>query len=175
MDCPKCNVAFETTIYEGVEIDQCKKCGATWLDDGEVGKIVDIEEETFSPELIRETLTHAFEGIPQEEKDSSVSCPKCHSNMFPVNYSYSSGIIVNRCPNHHGIWLDRGELEKLQIYNEDQVNELEEKRKEWINLAKSVADGNRNLKGEEYRPKMSPIDYIISKIINKISKLLGLR
>ena len=172
MDCQNCNVALKTIIYEGVEIDQCKKCGGTWLDEGEIAKIVDIEEETFTPKQIQETLTHAFEGVSQEEQDSKVSCPKCESNMFPVNYSYSSGIIVDRCPNQHGIWLDRSELEKLQIYKEDQIKELEEKKEEWVDMVKSVADSHQKIEDQVHRHRMPPVDYVISKILNIVSKLI---
>jgi Zn-finger nucleic acid-binding protein len=172
MDCPKCKAAFKTIIYEGVEIDQCQKCGGTWLDDGEIAKIVDIEEETFSPELIRETLTHVFEGIPQQEQDAAVSCPKCQADMFPVNYAYSSGIIVDRCPRQHGIWLDGSELDKLQVYKEDQTKVLEGKKKEWIDMVKSVAGNHRKIVEQEYQPRTPPVDFIISKILKKVSDLM---
>ena len=44
--------------------------------------------------------------------------PKVRYKYAPVNYQYSSGIIVNSCTSNHGIWLDSGELDKIQIYME---------------------------------------------------------
>ena len=45
-------------------------------------------------------------------------CPRCHETLPPVNYQGNSGIIVNTCENGHGIWLDAGELPKIQIFME---------------------------------------------------------
>ncbi len=45
--CPRCNVAMNTFNYaydSGVMIDQCSKCGGTWLDDQELEAIQIIME-----------------------------------------------------------------------------------------------------------------------------------
>ena len=38
--------------------------------------------------------------------------------MLRFNYQYSSGIFIDRC-EQHGVWLDAGELKKIQIFAED--------------------------------------------------------
>lgn len=37
-------------------------------------------------------------------------CPRCNSNLSPSN---NQGIEIDFCPNCKGVWLDKGELEKL--------------------------------------------------------------
>ena len=37
-------------------------------------------------------------------------CPNCHSSMQAVS---RSGVEFDMCPSCRGIWLDRGELEKI--------------------------------------------------------------
>lgn len=170
MDCPKCGIPFIMDLYEGVEIDQCSQCGGTWLDEGELTTIVHIQEERFSPELIRDTLDYTFEGIPQEEQESTVACPVCLSNMYPVNYAFSSGVIINRCSKNHGIWLDRDELEKVQIYMEDQAKALKRTEAQWSSLVNSVAEGFETGEKRVYRKRMAALDYIISIILDKISR-----
>jgi len=44
-------------------------------------------------------------------------CPKCKRDMNQYN---KNGIIIDTCPHCQGIWLDRGELEKIleqEIFN----------------------------------------------------------
>lgn len=40
-----------------------------------------------------------------------MKCPRCESVV--LDEADRSGITVDRCPSCRGIWLDRGELEKL--------------------------------------------------------------
>ena len=37
-------------------------------------------------------------------------CPNCNTSMAPVN---RQGVEFDMCPSCRGVWLDRGELEKL--------------------------------------------------------------
>jgi Zn-finger nucleic acid-binding protein len=37
-------------------------------------------------------------------------CPACGAELVNLD---RDGILIDRCPNCRGIWLDRGELEKL--------------------------------------------------------------
>ncbi len=40
-----------------------------------------------------------------------MNCPLCTDQMLMPRYR--AGIEIDVCPNCHGMWLDRGELEKL--------------------------------------------------------------
>lgn len=47
-------------------------------------------------------------------------CPRCNSSLVEVS---KEGVLVDICANCRGVWLDRGELEKLmssskQFYHE---------------------------------------------------------
>jgi Zn-finger nucleic acid-binding protein len=37
-------------------------------------------------------------------------CPRCNTNLAISN---TQGIEIDYCPNCRGVWLDRGELEKI--------------------------------------------------------------
>lgn len=39
-----------------------------------------------------------------------MSCPRCHTPLHELD---RDGITIDRCERCRGIWLDRGELEKL--------------------------------------------------------------
>lgn len=39
-----------------------------------------------------------------------MNCPKCNINLA---ISFTNGIEIDYCPSCRGVWLDRGELEKI--------------------------------------------------------------
>ena len=76
-----------------------------------------MEEETFSKEMIQSTLKESFSGVPLVERNLELACPRCNKPMDTANYNYSSGVVIDKCRDH-GIWLDKNELEKVQIIRE---------------------------------------------------------
>jgi Zn-finger nucleic acid-binding protein len=107
------------TLYEGVEIDLCPICAGVWLDTGELTNIIETREREWPEHVIRKVLASSrATRISGEEFDRELSCPRCNSELPPNNYQGNSGIIVNTCEAGHGIWLDAGELAKIQIVME---------------------------------------------------------
>ena len=47
-------------------------------------------------------------------------CPNCNTSMQNVN---RSGVELDMCPSCRGVWLDRGELEKILSAGRDDVAE----------------------------------------------------
>lgn len=107
------------TLYEGLEIQTCSHCHGVWLDYNDLNKIVETLDESWSEEEINKVLEKSgHAGVPKDEIKREIPCPECSALMPAVNYQYSSGIIINKCKKNHGVWLDDGELDKIQIYME---------------------------------------------------------
>jgi Zn-finger nucleic acid-binding protein len=53
-----------------------------------------------------------------------MNCPRCHS---PLNVSQRQGVEIDTCPACRGVWLDRGELDKI-INRYDAFDEEDERR-----------------------------------------------
>ena len=140
MRCPHCDTTLSTIDYEGVAIETCGSCGGEWLDDTELGHIVRIREETFSDEE-RRILDGATKipGIPVADAGRDIVCPTCSATTVPVNYGGDTGIIIDRCPECHGIWLDGGELEKVQVLVEAWKDGLPEDLKKYGPKLQKVA------------------------------------
>jgi uncharacterized protein len=102
--------------YEGVTIDCCGHCGGVWLDDLELGAIVKSVMQTFS----EQEKISSVKMLGEDHRDSGVTikCPKCQSALEVMQYAMTSGVFIDRCPSGHGVWLDVGELEKIQIVME---------------------------------------------------------
>ena len=168
MKCPKCSNDLVHEIYEGIEIDRCTECSGTWLDEDELPKILESREEKFDEKLIEETFTLAFAGVPHDENRSIERCPKCNKAMKAINYNYSSGIIIDRCPDDHGVWLDANELDSIQAYFEKNQDDFEKNKEAWMELAESSKSSQFDLRSENDQRNNRPISYVVNSLIKKV-------
>ena len=118
MKCPECKSDLRIDHYESVEIDRCDQCEGLWLDDRELMAIVRKKEKQFSASVLADVLSSAFKGLPAAAASTQRACPRCDQLLKHVNHSYSSGIILDTCPQGHGVWLDKHELDKVQAFEE---------------------------------------------------------
>lgn len=114
MDCVACGAPMRKRPYEGVTIDECVECGSVWLDRGELGPILDSREVDFSTEQRALYFERLRSGVRRGDA-APRECPVCGVEMQVFNYGGNSGVFLDRCPNKHGLWLDPGELENIQI------------------------------------------------------------
>ena len=116
MNCPNCGASLRSIVYEGIEIETCDSCEGEWLDADELKKVVKIREVKFDPEERRALVeSTTITGVPLKDVDRDLVCPKCGETTDAVNYGGDSGIIIDRCTGCGGFWLDKGELEKIQM------------------------------------------------------------
>lgn len=59
--------------------------------------------------------------VRQSSKSRNVLCPKCGNNLAEVKLK---NVRVNRCTGCGGVWLDKGELEKLTQHGEGSLSNL---------------------------------------------------
>ncbi len=118
--CPRCDIPLHEMTYEGVVLDRCEKCGGTWCDEQELAEVVRIQHEQFSEDDFAEIRAEEeAAAVTTEEKiPDQYPCLVCGRMMNRMNYQYTSGIIIDRCPVGHGVWLDSSELGKVQVFSE---------------------------------------------------------
>ncbi len=141
MNCPNCRALLREDVYEGIEIESCDGCRGAWLDDRELGKIVQIREVKFDPQerrAIAESTT--ITGVVVKDVDRDLKCPKCGGTTDAVNYGGDTGIINDRCTGCRGIWVDGGELEKIQMVIEGWDDLLPEDLKKYGPKLRQVAE-----------------------------------
>ena len=116
MDCSGCGGAMTEFELDGVHIDRCDKCGGVWLDDGEAEALA---KQNPSPkdemQRVKLLLLKQWKTAAQDPKQVERSCPRCHRKMLRVNYQDIPGLQVETCPDHCGMYLDKGELEKVRL------------------------------------------------------------
>jgi hypothetical protein len=47
MACPRCDGSLKESIFEGIMIDTCDKCGGVWLDSGELEQLLGRDSDSW--------------------------------------------------------------------------------------------------------------------------------
>lgn len=139
MKCPRCSSVLEIRSRESASITTCPSCKGLWVGTEQIKAMLKNHETTFSPELIKKTISESNPKIPLAEQQNLIACPTCSVNMHALNYNYSSGVIVNVCSSGHGIWFDPGELERVEIFMEHWDQEKELHRSEYLGSMKAAS------------------------------------
>ncbi|NIM06172.1 MAG: hypothetical protein GTN65_11300 [Armatimonadetes bacterium] len=120
MECPRDGGKLFPQAYEGdVFVDACPKCKGVFLDRGELQKIEAEHKHDYSEMMSRmpDLVAPAYERARQRAEPEPF-CPKCGAEMETREYAYCSQVMINKCVKCGGIWLDRGEVEALEIFYE---------------------------------------------------------
>ncbi|WP_409432109.1 zf-TFIIB domain-containing protein [Litorimonas sp. RW-G-Af-16] len=135
-NCPVDDFTLATETYEGVTIDKCPHCQGVWLDAGELEAIQERVEVDHSAALARpeNTIAGAY-AVAKAKSEGSLSCVTCNTGLVKREYGFASQIVIDNCPKGHGIWLDAGELQKLEQFFEREQEIADEVEDEiWADL-----------------------------------------
>lgn len=95
------------TVYDGVLIDYCPECRGIWLDGGEFDAILLREgeetEKLWKKAKVEMAAVQRF--VPEESH-----CRCCIQGF--VETFVKNGIEVDECDHCHGMFFDKGELDK---------------------------------------------------------------
>ena len=98
LECPRCNEPMIAIEYENVEVDCCEDHGV-WLDTGELELLLEIS----GADRIQ------IEVKPISVTEEELFCAYCGEPMEKIRIA-GADAIIDRCPNGHGLWFDKGEL-----------------------------------------------------------------
>jgi Zn-finger nucleic acid-binding protein len=114
--CPQCRAILHAVAVGSVVLDECRSCGGLWVDAESFRKICSEREE--------QAVLLGFEkppggdvGRPPTQK-AYRPCPECRRLMNRVNYAKVSGVVVDICKGH-GVFFDRGELQRIVRFLQD--------------------------------------------------------
>jgi len=104
IECPRC---WEKAIQAKIDIfgpditiDICPSCHGSWLDEGELQKLLEG----------RKLANYLTKHIGTKTK-SQLVCPRCGGLM---DIEKAEDLEVDVCLECHGVWLDGGELKELK-------------------------------------------------------------
>jgi Zn-finger nucleic acid-binding protein len=140
MRCPVDKTKLWSKIYEAdIRVDACPACGGMWLDRGELEAIQESKERDYSEELARmPNLGYNAYKLAQQKVGRTLQCPKCNIEMEAREYARCSQVMIDVCPKCHGIWLDKGEIEALEIFFERSRFKTQDIRQAFLASLRSV-------------------------------------
>ncbi|MGE0707403.1 MAG: zf-TFIIB domain-containing protein [Planctomycetota bacterium] len=96
--CPKCGGSLAAEQCEGVRAEFCQGCRGTWLDSGDLTRVVGVSRRI---KLGGEVATE-------------LSCVRCPDQRL-VELPYpGTAVAIDLCPDCRGVWLDAGEVAALR-------------------------------------------------------------
>jgi len=121
--CPVDDFTLRPETYEDVEIDRCPHCRGVWLDAGELETVQVNQDSDF-----RGVPTSSFDSVnaavemAKSASEGPRGCLVCEEPLVKKEYFSSSQIMIDACPKGHGMWLDSGELTRLQMFYENEID-----------------------------------------------------
>ncbi len=103
MTCPKCQDELHEMHIEGVDVDFCDSCKGIWFDKDEMAFMAELPSD-----------------IPAQDVEDTVKptvypCPRCENTQLEeMRFVQANDLLIDRCPECRGIWLDKGELPKVE-------------------------------------------------------------
>jgi len=116
MQCPRDGVTLDHATKQGVEIDICPACGGLWCDPGEIEAAEKVYAEVTRRVPAAPDEMTAGLRMAAEKQSPPTHCPVCEAENVREEYGLASQVLVDRCPDGHGVWLDRGELEAIEHF-----------------------------------------------------------
>jgi len=103
LQCPKCEGRLTEYAHQGVKLDFCRSCGGSWFDPGEIAQYF----------LLNQDLPDDAEPVHSfQYKKFRKTCPRDQSEL--KEFTYTGSLLVDVCPKCKGVWLDPGEVKKLE-------------------------------------------------------------
>src|SRR3954452_19972414 len=127
--CPRCHSPLKDADYEGVRVATCAGCDGHWMGAEQLKQIVDTRENLWEAEALEAWREMPAHRVPLHRESGALGCPACGEPMEAYNYAADTGIILDRCRRCGGIWLDGGELDKVQMAVEASEMDVEQDRK----------------------------------------------
>ncbi len=111
--CPNCGTGLETINFAGTAIDKCPKCAGIWFDASELKRVKD-GDPTGWKEI--EDQIAPLPDKPITPDPAWKACPACRQPMYHYRFMLNSDIMLDQCTACDGIWVDDGELGRMQQF-----------------------------------------------------------
>ncbi len=109
MICPVCKYDMIVVEYRNIELDYCDNCKGVWFDAGELELLLESHglEET---KVFLDGILNSQEAPSSEKKRN---CPICGRKLKKTAIGTQPEILIDTCPDEHGLWFDGGEVTQL--------------------------------------------------------------
>ena len=140
MICPTCHNVMIVVEQENIELDYCTNCSGVWFDSGEL----EIMLESMGLEGSSLPMSDIFSSPEVETTEKKRRCPICSRRMRKITIGREPAVLIDVCPEGHGIWFDGGEVSELITqYAKKSSVELDSQERILTFLGDTLGAGNR--------------------------------
>jgi len=156
-NCPRCNTPLTATDSEGAAFETCGHCHGKWVGRDELRRLIELRERPWDGSTL-EGLAHAPAArVPLAGVAEHLPCPACGREMETFNYAGDSGVILDKCADCGGVWLDGGELEKVRLVVEASEEGLDQDAKRFSGRLHEVEVQEDLLEQKDNRATHEPL------------------
>jgi len=110
LKCPRCREDLQALRLGSTTARECAQCGGLWLDPESLQTLANAREE--SAGVVSALAARVPLNAAPQDVVRYIPCPRCGKLMNRSNFARSSGVILDVCKSD-GVWLDRGELQRV--------------------------------------------------------------
>jgi len=97
--CPECQRPLVLIEVASLQIESCPHCRGIWFDPGELTELAGLSGELPEPDKTTRPARHR--------------CPDCQEQMTEYALFHPLNLLVDRCSQGHGVYLEDRELERV--------------------------------------------------------------
>jgi Zn-finger nucleic acid-binding protein len=119
MLCPIDKTALNSTTLENTVLEVCPACWGIWFSEQSFQQTVyNLNSNKLHPELEKHSVTAEHITAKQVElaKENRFTCPYDYGEMDRYPYAGDSKVIIDKCIQCGGLWIDGYELARLWAY-----------------------------------------------------------
>ncbi|MBD3378327.1 hypothetical protein GF406_25085 [candidate division KSB1 bacterium] len=146
MNCPKCRTELhEKTIHE-IAVHECPSCEGIWFEKDELRQVKDRTDADLNWMDVDLWQHRDRFNVAKE----SGQCPHCEDEVLHAITYGDTNVQVDYCNTCSGVWLDKGEMEKIIEALEEELltQSTSEYLKETIQEAKELLKGKQGFLSE---------------------------
>lgn len=109
MRCPVCKSDMIVVEYHDIELDHCNECHCIWFDSTELELLL----KSLNLDSQNLLLDDILKSPDTESSEKKRRCPICGKKMRKITIGETHGILIDVCPQKHGLLFNGGEVSQL--------------------------------------------------------------
>ena len=109
MKCPICKTDMIVVEYNNIELDHCSDCHSIWFDSSELELLL----KSLNLDSHNLLLDDILQAPDTESSEKKRRCLICGKKMRKITIGEPHGILIDVCPQKHGLLFNSGEVSQL--------------------------------------------------------------
>jgi Zn-finger nucleic acid-binding protein len=110
-ECPRCpGTRLHSAAWQEVPLEGCGRCGGFWFEKAHLARLLTASRGTLAE--LQALFVRQWSAVRQDR--DHLICPHCQADLRRATLSQTPDLPLHGCPPCGGIWLEHGELVRLE-------------------------------------------------------------